>query len=117
MTETTYFCNQIAAEFGVSQKVAYNVITLLNEGATIPFIARYRKEMTNTMDEKTIADINKRIKQLAELDKRKEFVLKSIAEQEKLTPELEEQIKMPLPCKIWKISIFHTNRNGVPKRK
>ena len=93
MTETTYFCNQIAAEFGVSQKVAYNVITLLNEGATIPFIARYRKEMTNTMDEKTIADINKRIKQLAELDKRKEFVLKSIAEQEKLTPELEEQIK------------------------
>ena len=79
MTETTYFCNQIAAEFGVSQKVAYNVITLLNEGATIPFIARYRKEMTNTMDEKTIADINKRIKQLAELDKRKEFVLKSIA--------------------------------------
>ena len=93
MTETTYFCNQIAAEFGVSQKVAYNVITLLNEGATIPFIARYRKEMTNTMHEKTIADINKRIKQLAELDKRKEFVLKSIAEQEKLTPELEEQIK------------------------
>ena len=59
----------------------------------MPFIARYRKEMTNTMNEETVADIKKRIEQLEELDKRKEFVLKSISEQEKLTPELEKQIK------------------------
>ena len=68
------------------------MIKLLGEGATVPFIARYRKEMTDTMNEETVADVKKRLEQLDELEKRKEFVLKSIAEQEKLTPELEKQI-------------------------
>ena len=82
----------IVQEFGVTSRVAENVIKLLGEGATVPFIARYRKEMTDTMNEETVADIKKRLEQLEELEKRKEFVLKSIAEQEKLTPELERQI-------------------------
>ena len=86
------FVNKIAQEFNVSTRVAENVIKLLGEGATVPFIARYRKEMTNTMNEETVADIKKRLEQLDELEKRKEFVLKSIAEQEKLTPELEKNI-------------------------
>ena len=86
------FVNKIAQEFNVSTRVAENVIKLLGEGATVPFIARYRKEMTNTMNEETVADIKKRLEQLDELEKRKEFVLKSIAEQEKLTPELEKSI-------------------------
>ena len=73
-------------------RVAENVIKLLGEGATVPFIARYRKEMTDTMNEETVADIKKRLEQLDELEKRKEFVLKSIADQEKLTPELEKSI-------------------------
>lgn len=72
--------------------MAENVIKLLGEGATVPFIARYRKEMTDTMNEETVAEVKKRLEQLDELEKRKEFVLKSIAEQEKLTPELEKQI-------------------------
>jgi uncharacterized protein len=72
--------------------VAENVIKLLDEGATVPFIARYRKEMTDTMNEETVAEVKKRLEQLDELEKRKVFVLKSIAEQEKLTPELERQI-------------------------
>ncbi len=76
----------------MTPRVAENVIKLLGEGATVPFIARYRKEMTNTMNEETVADIKKRLEQLDELEKRKEFVLKSIAEQEKLTPELEKNI-------------------------
>ena len=83
---------KISQEFGVTLRVAENVIKLLSEGATVPFIARYRKEMTDTMNEETVADIKKRLEQLDELEKRKEFVLKSIAEQEKLTPELEKQI-------------------------
>ena len=83
---------KISQEFGVTLRVAENVIKLLGEGATVPFIARYRKEMTDTMNEETVADIKKRLEQLDELEKRKEFVLKSIAEQEKLTPELEKQI-------------------------
>jgi uncharacterized protein len=72
--------------------VAENVIKLLGDGATVPFIARYRKEMTDTMNEETVAEVKKRLEQLEELERRKEFVLKSIAEQEKLTPELERQI-------------------------
>ena len=86
------FVNIISKEFSVSERVAENVIKLLGEGATVPFIARYRKEMTNTMNEETVAEVKKRLEQLDELEKRKEFVLKSIAEQEKLTPELEKQI-------------------------
>ena len=86
------FVNKISQEFGVTARVAENVIKLLGEGATVPFIARYRKEMTDTMNEETVADVKKRLEQLDELEKRKEFVLKSIAEQEKLTPELEKQI-------------------------
>jgi len=84
--------NKISQEFNVTPRVAENVIKLLGEGATVPFIARYRKEMTNTMNEETVAEVKKRLEQLDELEKRKEFVLKSIAEQEKLTPELEKQI-------------------------
>ena len=84
--------SKIVKEFGVTARVAENVIKLIGEGATVPFIARYRKEMTDTMNEETVADIKKRLEQLYELEKRKEFVLKSIAEQEKLTPELEKLI-------------------------
>lgn len=87
------FIERISKEFGVTGRVAENVIKLLGEGATVPFIARYRKEMTDTMNEETVAEVKKRLEQLEELEKRKEFVLKSIAEQEKLTPELEKQIK------------------------
>lgn len=86
------FINKISKEFGVTPRVAENVIKLLGEGATVPFIARYRKEMTDTMNEETVAEVKKRLEQLEELEKRKEFVLKAIAEQEKLTPELEKQI-------------------------
>ena len=86
------FISKIVKEFSVTPRVAENVIKLLGEGATVPFIARYRKEMTDTMNEETVANIKKRFEQLDELEKRKEFVLKSIAEQEKLTPELEKLI-------------------------
>ncbi|MBQ8222900.1 MAG: RNA-binding transcriptional accessory protein [Bacteroidales bacterium] len=87
------FSKQIATEFSVTQTIATNVINLLKEGCTVPFIARYRKEMTNTMNEEVVAAIQKRIEQLEELEKRKESVLRSIAEQDKLTPELENSIK------------------------
>ena len=93
MSENIIFSNQIAKEFSITQTIASNVIMLLNDGCTVPFIARYRKEMTNTMNEEVVAAIQKRIEQLEELEKRKEFVLKSIAEQEKLTPDLENNIR------------------------
>ena len=68
------------------------VLTLLNEGCTIPFISRYRKEQTGGLDEVQITDISELYDRLKELGKRKETILKTIREQEKLTPELEARI-------------------------
>lgn len=79
---------QIAREFSLVQKNVDAVASLLEEGATIPFISRYRKEMTGSMDEVMIANVRDRIEQLRELDKRKEAVITSIEKQGKLTPEL-----------------------------
>ena len=69
------------------------VITLLNEGCTIPFISRYRKERTGNLDEVQITDISELYDRLKELGKRKETILKTIREQEKLTPKLEARIR------------------------
>ena len=69
------------------------VLTLLNEGCTIPFISRYRKERTGGLDEVQITDISELYDRLKELGKRKETILKTIREQEKLTPELETRIR------------------------
>ena len=69
------------------------VLTLLNEGCTIPFISRYRKEQTGGLDEVQITDISELYDRLKELGKRKETILKTIREQEKLTPELEAKIR------------------------
>lgn len=79
---------QIADQFSLSLQHVKAVADLLAEGATIPFIARYRKERTGSMDEVMIANVRDRLEQLAELDKRKEAVIASIEKQGKLTPEL-----------------------------
>lgn len=71
-------------------------IELLDGGNTVPFIARYRKEMTGTLDEVQIRDIQAEVDRLRALDERRAAVLASISEQEKLTPELEEKINQAL---------------------
>src|SRR5258706_12758002 len=68
------------------------VIGLLNEGGTVPFIARYRKEVTGNLDEVQIRDIQEKLEYFRELEERRETVLASIAEQGKLTPELKPKI-------------------------
>ncbi|MBN1951610.1 MAG: RNA-binding transcriptional accessory protein [Bacteroidales bacterium] len=70
-----------------------NVLKLLNEGATIPFISRYRKEMTGSMDEVQVAEVRDQYLKLQEIDKRRETILKTIEEQGKLTPELKNKIE------------------------
>ena len=70
-----------------------NTIALLEEDCTIPFISRYRKERTGNLDEVQIADIVKFKEQFEALEKRKETILKALAEQEVLTAELEQKIK------------------------
>jgi protein Tex len=79
---------QIAKEFSLQIKNVRAVADLLGEAATVPFISRYRKEMTGSMDEVMITNIRDRIEQLRELDKRREAVITSIEKQGKLTPEL-----------------------------
>lgn len=84
--------SKVAGELSLSEKQVTSVVNLLDEGATVPFISRYRKEVTGSLDEVQITSIRDRIEQLRELDKRREAILKSIEKQEKLTPELEKQI-------------------------
>jgi uncharacterized protein len=86
------FITQIANELGIREFQVLNTINLLKDGATVPFIARYRKEMTGSLDEVLVASIRDRYEQILELEKRREAILNSIREQEKLTPELEKQI-------------------------
>jgi uncharacterized protein len=83
---------KIAAEQGISPKQVKSVISLTNEGNTVPFIARYRKEMTGALDEVQIRNILERWQYLQNLDQRKEEVLRIIAEQGKLTEELQRTI-------------------------
>ena len=78
----------IAEKNGVGNQVIKNILELLEGGATIPFIARYRKERTGNMDEVGVEAIKKSYEQFLELEKRKKAVLESISAQEKLTSEL-----------------------------
>ena len=82
----------LAEELGKKQQYVENVIALLDEGNTIPFIARYRKEMHGTMDDTTLRTLETRLNYLRNLAERKDEVIKSIAAQEKLTEELEQAI-------------------------
>jgi uncharacterized protein len=86
----------IASELSVSPSQVEVVVGLLEEGATIPFMARYRKEITGGLDEVQLAAIRDRHEQLLELDKRKDAILKSIEKQEKLTPALAKAIEAAL---------------------
>jgi len=83
---------KIAQELSLTQKQVQATADLLNEGATIPFIARYRKEATGSLDEVAITAVRDRLGQLMELDKRREAILKSLEERGQLTDELKEKI-------------------------
>lgn len=82
----------ISGELQLREQQVKNTIDLLEEGATIPFISRYRKERTGSLDEVQIAAIKERYEKLCELEKRKQTVLNSIEEQEKLTDDLRDRI-------------------------
>ena len=87
------FSKFIAQKLKLGEKEVSNLIDLLEQGATIPFISRYRKEMTGSMDEVQVGDVKDELNRLKELEKRREAILKSIEEQEKLTPELRARIE------------------------
>ncbi len=84
--------SKIAEELGVGLKQVLATAELLNEGATVPFIARYRKEATGSLDEVAVTDIRDRLRQLEDLDKRREAILKSLEERNLITDELRGKI-------------------------
>jgi len=86
------YIQTISRDKKIQEKFVGNLLRLLQDGATIPFISRYRKEMTGSMDEVQVAEIRDFFNKLTEMDKRREAILKSIREQDKLTPELEKKI-------------------------
>ncbi|AVE41443.1 RNA-binding transcriptional accessory protein [Providencia stuartii] len=86
----------IAGELQVQPKQVFSAITLLDEGNTVPFIARYRKEVTGGLDDTQLRQLENRLGYLRELNERKQTILKSIEEQDKLTPELAAAINNTL---------------------
>ena len=85
---------QLAKEFNISLKQVEDTLGLIDEGNTIPFIARYRKEVTGNLDDVLLRDLNTRLEYLRKLMKRKEEISGSIEEQNKMTPELVKAISL-----------------------
>ncbi|MCX6832336.1 MAG: hypothetical protein NT028_09430, partial [candidate division Zixibacteria bacterium] len=118
---------RIADELNITAKQVGAVALLLTENATVPFIARYRKEATGSLDEVVITNIRDRLEQLAELDKRREAILESLGKQGNLTAELKykvmaaetmavlEDIYLPFRCTgSARIGQFHFTVKRVP---
>lgn len=90
--DTVKWLAQIAAELNITQNQVQAVTLLLDEGGTVPFIARYRKEVTGSLDEVQITAIRDRLAQLKELEQRRQTILKSLEENNHLTDELKEKV-------------------------
>ena len=103
--ENKIFAALIAKSLQLTEQAVANTLALIDEGCTIPFISRYRKERTGGLNEVQIAAICDQYERLQETAKRKETVLKTITEQEKLTPELKKRID------AWRTSTCPSNRN------
>ncbi|HGM5581060.1 TPA: Tex family protein [Pseudomonas putida] len=86
--------SRIAEELGVRPQQVEAAVGLLDEGSTVPFIARYRKEVTGSLDDTQLRHLEERLRYLRELDERRASILASIEEQGKLTPELAREIKL-----------------------
>ncbi|WP_138203887.1 Tex family protein [Haloimpatiens lingqiaonensis] len=84
--------NKLSKEFNINLNIVGNIIEMLDEGNTVPFIARYRKERTGALDDQVLREFSERLSYLRNLEERKEAVIKSISEQEKLTDEIEKAI-------------------------
>ncbi len=103
----------IAKEFGLRQEQVDNTIELIDDGKTIPFIARYRKELTGSLDDQVLRELNDRLTYLRNLEKRKEEITNSITEQEKMTPEIEAAISAAVTL----VEVEDIYRPFKPKRK
>lgn len=103
----------LAAEFKLRQEQIDNTVALIDDGKTIPFIARYRKELTGSLDDQLLREIFDRLTYLRNLEKRKEEVSEAITAQEKMTPELAEAISKAVTL----VEVEDIYRPFKPKRK
>ena len=103
----------LAKEFSLRQEQVDNTVALIDDGKTIPFIARYRKELTGSLDDQILRDLNDRLVYLRNLEKRKEEVTAAITAQEKMTPEIEAAISAAVTL----VEVEDIYRPFKPKRK
>ncbi len=103
----------LSKELNVKKEQVEAAVKLMDEGNTIPFIARYRKEVTGSLNDEVLRTLSERLTYLRNLEERKEQVINSIREQEKLTPELEKQIKEALTL----VAVEDLYRPYKPKRR
>ncbi len=103
----------LAQEFSLRQEQVDNTVELIDDGATIPFIARYRKEKTGSLDDQILRELSDRLTYLRNLEKRKEEVRNAITEQEKMTPEIENAISSALTL----VEVEDIYRPFKPKRR
>ena len=102
----------ITRELAIQPRQVMATALLLKEGATVPFIARYRKEVTGSLDEVAITAIRDRMEKLAELDSRREAILKSLDERKLLTAELKKAVEGA--ATRWRTSICRSARRSAP---
>ncbi len=100
-------------ELQIGYQQAEAAVKLIDDGNTIPFIARYRKEVTGALDDEVLRNLDERLKYLRNLEEKKEQVISSIREQEKLTPQLEEQIRAAMT----QVAVDDLYRPYRPKRR
>jgi Tex-like protein N-terminal domain len=104
VTQTQSVDQRIAGELGVAVRQVSAAVELLDGGSTVPFIARYRKEVTGALDDAQLRTLEERLRYLRELDERRNAILKEIT-----VP--------PTPRPGWKTSTCPTSRSGVPRRR
>lgn len=113
----TIFTKLISESTGISQRQVAGTVALLEEGCTIPFISRYRKEVTGALDEVQVASVSGQLEKMNELAKRKETILKTIEEQGKLTPELKSRVEGSWDSTNWRIYTCRSNPRGRPVQR
>jgi hypothetical protein len=107
--------SRIANELGVRPQQVAAAVALLDEGSTVPFIARYRKEVTGSLDDTQLRTLEERLRYLRELDERRAAILASIEEQGKLTPNWPVRSTWPTPRPASKTSTCPTSRSVAPR--
>lgn len=108
---------RIADELAVNEPQVIAAVGLLDEGATVPFISRYRKEVTGGLDDSQLRQLEDRLRYLRELDERRDAVLKVLMNRASSQPNSRPRFCRPIQKIVSKIYTFPTNRNVVPRRR